>query len=134
MEFKRTENNIIEISYKINKLIEMYAKKEDLLKFLVKPRELIKAIDIPVALAIYRINIALHCQMGTDLARREFYYTLSSFVSDMELENQLAARYFPDYLTIKNIFSILLYEVPRKVTKEDLELLNGLYEKYNMKF
>lgn len=141
MPFKRTENNIIEISDKINKLIEIYAEKEDLLKFLIKPKGLIDAKNIPVSketnawiLSIYRIDVTLHCKMSKDTVRNEFYNTLSSFVSDTELEDQLAARYFPDYLTIKNIFSILLYEVPRKVTKEDLELLNDLYKKYNMKF
>jgi len=141
MTFKRTENNIIEISNKINKLIEIYAEKEDLLKFLIKPTKLIDAENIPTyeevstwVISIYRINVTLHCKMSGHTTRNEFYNTLSSFVSDTELEDQLAARYFPDYLTMKNIFSILLYEVPRKVTKEDLELLNDLYKKYNMKF
>lgn len=134
MNFKRTENNIIEIADKINTLIEIYAEKEDLLKYLVKPRQLIKLTDIAVSLLVYRIDIVLYCQMSQDVARIEFCDTLSSFVSDKELEDQLAARYFPDYLTMKNIFSILLYEVPRKVEKSDLEHLNGLYKKYNMKF
>lgn len=150
MTFKRTNDVILEIASKINKLIEIYAESEGLMPYITKETQKIntgyeKIVDsvldahtFPAAtymqIEVYRIKVTVACSESKDILKKDYFQTLSSFVSDSELEDQLAARYFPDYLTIKNIFSILLYEVPRKVQKTDLEHLNKLYKKYNVNF
>ena len=144
--FKRTSDVILEISLKINKLIEVYSKAEGLSPYLIKEARQVntgfqKIVDsdlttdnIPAAtymqIDVNRINVTKACSESKDILKKDYFETLSSFVSDSELEDQLSARYFPDYLTIKNIFSILLYEVPREMQMCDLERLNKLYEKY----
>jgi len=136
IEFKRTLEKVKEAADKINTLIEIYAEKEGLLPYLSKKTVAFK-IDVDgmlIDIKMYRIEVTKFCSESIDILMREYYEILSSFASNTELEDQLAARYLPDYLTMKNIFSILLYEVPRKMRKSDLEHLNKLYKKYNVKF
>ena len=146
IEFKRTENMIKDIAGKINTLIEIYAEKEGLLPYMTKPHYIIQYSSEfglspsdtkhpnSIEVEAYQIDVVKFCKESHDLKMQEYYGVLSSFVTETELQNLLTARYLPDYLTIKNIFSILLYEVPRKVKKFDLEYLNRLYKKYNVKF
>lgn len=143
IEFKRTGVTVKEIASKLNILIERYVATEGLQKFL-KKCEVSVQVDLQrngkkigferINIDMYRIEVVEFCSTSNDINMRDYCKVLSSFVSDMELEAQLSARYLPDYLTMKNIFTILLYEVPRKVKKSDLELLNKLYKKYNVKF
>jgi len=140
---KRDSDTIHEFAKKINALIKIYADIEGLNPYLkvVHQRVITDAMlngqKIGVqndSIPTNRIEVVQYCSNSADIRMREFCEILRSFVSDTELEDQLAARYLPDYLTIKNIFHILLYEVPRKIRKSDLEHLNRLYKKYNVKF
>ena len=131
--FNRTDNTIKEVVGKINELVKVYAKTGDLLNYLKK--QIHTATIEPLhflTIEVYEIDVIQFCVESKDLKIREYFNILNSFVSDSELQDLLISRYFPDYLTIKNIFSILLYEIPRKIKKTDLEYLNKLYKKYNV--
>lgn len=135
-EFKKTYDNTKEVIFKINELIDIYAKIEKLTDLLTEDRFLVQCSDMPakVQFKIYRLNVVQYCATSKDIHMRDYYNTMSSFASSKELETLLLAKYFSDYLTITNIISILVWEIPRKITKNDFEILNKLYGKYNIKF
>lgn len=129
-EVKRDYAVIEDITKKLNKLIEVYAHSEGLLPYLTHWQ----LDDADGKLTLNHINITNVCKESAENNVRNFYKMLSSFVSDLELEHFLAARFFPDYFIMLNIFNSLLYSMPRDIQKSDLEHLNHLYKKYNVKF
>jgi len=134
-DFIRTKEMLTDIAQKINKLIVIYANKEGLSTYLVFDEiSILNVVDSVFSLGVYRIDIVKYCLESKDGLMKEYHQTVSSFASTEETEKFLSARYFPDYLTIKSIFTTLLYNIPRTVQKSDFEYLNKLYKKYNVKF
>lgn len=128
-KFNRDINKIIAIADKINKLITVYAEAEGLLRFV----ESIQIDDVTgKTISIYSICLRKLCSETHEKNMKEYYNVISSFASDTELEDLIAARFFPDYLTIKYISNSLIWGMPREITKDDLEHLNHLYKKYNV--
>lgn len=157
MEFNR--EIIIPIVQKINRLINIYAHVEKLEDFLSEDNIFFfqnisvsnnqnepdnqGAIDWydsqKKIVAVAKINFkdyirseAIHYNKKIDLETLSRLNSITGFVSDSQFLDMFQQKYYPEYLQMRNILVMLLYEMPRKINKDDFIILNSLYNKYKV--